>query len=120
MSEILIYLDPDSSLNLQNQIRQKLVDGILSGALPPGGKLPLIERIDELGEGVAEFHPSGKQLESFRQVGIRTMNPRQRGGLLRMVDDEDRIPEVGFDEVLIQLGKDLALPPFLVDLDAIG
>jgi GntR family transcriptional regulator/MocR family aminotransferase len=36
----LIYLDPDSPLNLQNQIRQKLVDGILSGALPPGHKLP--------------------------------------------------------------------------------
>lgn len=36
----LIYLDPDSPLNLQNQIRQKLVDGILSGSLPPGHKLP--------------------------------------------------------------------------------
>lgn len=39
MSESIIYLDPDSSLTLQNQIRQKLVDGILSGALPPGHKL---------------------------------------------------------------------------------
>lgn len=27
-------------MNLQNQIRKKLVDGILSGALPPGHKLP--------------------------------------------------------------------------------
>jgi GntR family transcriptional regulator/MocR family aminotransferase len=40
MPETIIYLDPDSPLNLQNQIRQKLVDGILSGALPPGHKLP--------------------------------------------------------------------------------
>jgi GntR family transcriptional regulator/MocR family aminotransferase len=40
MPDTIIYLDPDSPLNLQNQIRQKLVDGILSGALPPGHKLP--------------------------------------------------------------------------------
>ncbi|WP_405241637.1 MocR-like pyridoxine biosynthesis transcription factor PdxR [Lentisalinibacter salinarum] len=40
MRDTLIYLDPDSQLNLQNQIRRKLVDGILSGALPPGHKLP--------------------------------------------------------------------------------
>jgi GntR family transcriptional regulator/MocR family aminotransferase len=40
MSDTIIYLDPSSPLNLQNQIRQKLVDGILSGALPPAHKLP--------------------------------------------------------------------------------
>lgn len=40
MPDTIIYLDPDSPLNLQNQIRQKLVDGILSGALPPRHKLP--------------------------------------------------------------------------------
>jgi GntR family transcriptional regulator/MocR family aminotransferase len=40
MPDTIIYLDPDSPLNLQNQIRQKLVDGILSGALPAGHKLP--------------------------------------------------------------------------------
>ncbi|MDX1500254.1 MAG: PLP-dependent aminotransferase family protein [Woeseiaceae bacterium] len=40
MPDTLIYLDPDSPLNLQNQIRQKLVDGILSGALPAGHRLP--------------------------------------------------------------------------------
>jgi GntR family transcriptional regulator/MocR family aminotransferase len=40
LPDTLIYLDPDSPLNLQNQIRQKLVDGILSGSLPPGHKLP--------------------------------------------------------------------------------
>lgn len=40
MPDTIIYLDPNSPLNLQNQIRQKLVDGILTGALPPGHKLP--------------------------------------------------------------------------------
>ncbi len=40
MPDTIIYLDPESPLNLQNQIRQKLVEGILSGALPPGHKLP--------------------------------------------------------------------------------
>lgn len=40
MQDSLIFLDPDSKLNLQNQIRQKLVDGILSGTFPPGSKLP--------------------------------------------------------------------------------
>ena len=40
MPDTIIYLDPNSPLNLQEQIRQKLVDGILSGALPPGHKLP--------------------------------------------------------------------------------
>jgi GntR family transcriptional regulator/MocR family aminotransferase len=36
----IIYLDPGSAMNLQNQIRQKLVDGILNGSFPPGMKLP--------------------------------------------------------------------------------
>jgi GntR family transcriptional regulator / MocR family aminotransferase len=40
LPQTIIYLDPDSKLNLQNQIRQKLVDGILNGAFPPGYKLP--------------------------------------------------------------------------------
>jgi len=45
MPDTIIYLDPDSPLNLQNQIRQKLVDGILSGALPPGHKLPSTRKL---------------------------------------------------------------------------
>jgi GntR family transcriptional regulator/MocR family aminotransferase len=40
MSDAIIYLDPDSKLNLQNQIRQKLVGGVLNGAFPPGIRLP--------------------------------------------------------------------------------
>jgi len=40
MHDAIIYLDADSPMGLQNQIRQKLVDGILNGAFPPGMKLP--------------------------------------------------------------------------------
>jgi len=47
LSEAIIYLDPDSKLNLQNQIRQKLVDGILNGAFPPGYKLPSSRKLSQ-------------------------------------------------------------------------
>ena len=40
MQDTIIYLDPGSGMSLQNQIRQKLVDGILNGSFPPGMKLP--------------------------------------------------------------------------------
>lgn len=40
MKDAIIYLDASSPMGLQNQIRQKLVDGILNGAFPPGMKLP--------------------------------------------------------------------------------
>ena len=45
MQDAIIYLDPESSMNLQNQIRQKLVDGILNGAFPPSMKLPSSRRL---------------------------------------------------------------------------
>jgi GntR family transcriptional regulator/MocR family aminotransferase len=47
MAESLIYLDPASTLNLQAQIRQKLVDAILQGVLPPGSKLPSSRKLAE-------------------------------------------------------------------------
>lgn len=40
MQKAIIYLDPDSPMNLQNQIRQKLVEGIIKGVFAPGMKLP--------------------------------------------------------------------------------
>lgn len=50
MSEPLIYLDPDSPLSLQNQIRGKLVELLASGAVPSGNRLPstrgLAEQLD--------------------------------------------------------------------------
>ena len=47
MSEALFYLDPESSLSLQGQIRQKLVDGILSKSFPPGTRLPSSRKLAE-------------------------------------------------------------------------
>jgi len=43
----LIYLDPDSKLNLQSQIRQKLVEAILTGSFPAGSKLPSSRKLAE-------------------------------------------------------------------------
>jgi len=43
----LIYLDPDSKVNLQGQIRQKLVEGILNGNFPAGCKLPSSRKLAE-------------------------------------------------------------------------
>ena len=40
MTSALIYLDPDSDLSLQSQIRQKLVEAIQEGVFPPGRRLP--------------------------------------------------------------------------------
>ena len=47
MTEALFYLDPDSSLSLQNQIRQKLVEGIMAGAYPAGTRLPSSRKLAE-------------------------------------------------------------------------
>lgn len=47
MQDSILYLDPASKLNLQHQIRQKLVDGILNGAFPPGSKLPSSRKLAE-------------------------------------------------------------------------
>jgi len=40
MRDALFYLDRESDLSLRQQIRQKLVDGIRSGAFPGGTRLP--------------------------------------------------------------------------------
>jgi GntR family transcriptional regulator/MocR family aminotransferase len=47
MNETLIYLDPDSRLSLQNQIRQKLVDAILGGTFSAGSRLPSSRKLAE-------------------------------------------------------------------------
>jgi GntR family transcriptional regulator/MocR family aminotransferase len=47
MSIALIYLDPGSKINLQDQIRQKLVEGILNGSFPVGTKLPASRKLAE-------------------------------------------------------------------------
>ncbi len=47
MTETLIFLDPKSGLNLQSQIRQKLLEGIQKGTLIPGKKLPSSRKLAE-------------------------------------------------------------------------
>lgn len=47
MNEAIIYLDPDSRLSLQAQIRQKLVEGIVLGAFPVGQRLPSSRKLAE-------------------------------------------------------------------------
>jgi GntR family transcriptional regulator/MocR family aminotransferase len=50
MPEALLYLDPDSTLNLQAQIRQKLVEAIHLEILKPGTRLPSSRKLaDQLG-----------------------------------------------------------------------
>lgn len=40
MSQPLIFLDTDSALSLQDQVRRKLVEAACAGAFPPGRRLP--------------------------------------------------------------------------------
>jgi GntR family transcriptional regulator/MocR family aminotransferase len=47
MDKALIYLDPDSELSLQAQIRQKLVEAVNSGIFPAGRRLPSSRKLAE-------------------------------------------------------------------------
>ncbi len=47
LSHAIIYLDPDSDLNLQSQIRQKMVEAILLGNFPPERRLPSSRKMAE-------------------------------------------------------------------------
>ena len=47
MSEVLIVLDSTAGKSLQQQIREKLIQGILSGSIPPGHKMPSSRRMAE-------------------------------------------------------------------------
>ncbi|RLQ23408.1 aminotransferase class I/II-fold pyridoxal phosphate-dependent enzyme [Seongchinamella sediminis] len=47
MSDAIIYLDPDSELNLQAQIRQKMVAAITLGNFPRGERLPSSRKLAE-------------------------------------------------------------------------
>ena len=47
MEKTLIFLDPDSGLSLQAQIRQKLVEAITLGTFPPDRRLPSSRKLAE-------------------------------------------------------------------------
>jgi GntR family transcriptional regulator/MocR family aminotransferase len=50
MSVTTFYIDPDSELSLQNQIRQRLIEAILGGTFPSGVRLPSSRKLaDQLG-----------------------------------------------------------------------
>lgn len=77
VSEALFYIDPDSNLSLQNQIRQKLVGGIMNGTFPAGQRLPSSRKLaDQLGISrntvvlVYEQLQSEGFLESHERSGI--------------------------------------------------
>ncbi len=90
MQNAIIYLDPGSAMNLQNQIRQRLVDGILNGAFPPGMKLPSSRKL-------------AQQLEVARNTVVLAYQQltaegylvsRQRSGIF--VNDEILESRVGY------------------------
>ena len=92
MQEAIIYLDPGSGMSLQNQIRQKLVDGILNGSFPPGMKLPSSRKL-------------AQQLEVARNTVVAAYQQliadgylvsRQRSGMF--VNEEILATRVGHSE----------------------
>ena len=92
MQEAIIYLDPGSGMSLQNQIRQKLVDGILNGSFPPGMKLPSSRKL-------------AQQLEVARNTVVAAYQQliadgylvsRQRSGIF--VNEEILATRVGHSE----------------------
>jgi len=77
VSEALIYLDPQSRLSLQNQIRQKLVEGITAGAFPPGTRLPSSRKLaDQLGVARNTVVLAYEQL-----IGEGLLESRERSGI---------------------------------------
>lgn len=77
MNIALLYLDPDSKVNLQDQIRQKLVEGILNGSFPVGTRLPSSRKLAEQ-LGVAR----NTVVLAFEQlVGEGYLESRERSGI---------------------------------------
>ncbi len=77
MNIALLYLDPDSKVNLQDQIRQKLVEGILNGSFPVGTKLPSSRKLaDQLGVARNTVVLAFEQL-----IGEGYLESRERSGI---------------------------------------
>lgn len=91
MSATLIYLEPDSGLSLQAQIRQKLVDAILLGTFPEGRRLPSSRKLSEQ-LGVAR----NTVVLAYQQlVDEGYLISRERSGLY--VNEKVREDRVGFE-----------------------
>lgn len=93
MTESLLYLDPDSPLHLQTQIRQQLVNAILRGAFPRGSRLPSSRKLAEQ-LGVAR-NTVVLAYEQLIEEGY--LESRQRSGIFvnESIRDNSR---VGFQE----------------------
>ena len=59
-------------MNLKYQIRQKLVDGIINGAFPPGMKLPSSRKLAQQLEGAPERCTSGRRSFGLDYCGLDT------------------------------------------------
>jgi GntR family transcriptional regulator/MocR family aminotransferase len=77
VSEALFYLDPESNLSLQNQIRQKLVEGIMAGTFPAGARLPSSRKLaEQLGVARNTVVLAYEQL-----IGEDLLESRERSGI---------------------------------------
>jgi GntR family transcriptional regulator/MocR family aminotransferase len=77
MPKALLYLDPDSKLSLQNQIRQKLVEAITSGVFPVGERLPSSRKLaEQLGVSRNTVVLAYEQL-----IGECLLESRERSGI---------------------------------------
>jgi GntR family transcriptional regulator/MocR family aminotransferase len=90
VQDAIIYIDANKPMNLQNQIRQKLVDGILNGSFPPGMKLPssrkLARQLDVARNTVVAAYQ--------RLISEGYLVSRQRSGIF--VNDEMLESRVGY------------------------
>ncbi len=98
MTDITLVLDRSSSLGLQDQLRQRIVEAIYAGTLEPGRRLPSSRALAEqlgvsrntvvlaYGELVAEGH-----LESRRRSGIFVSQKAAEGGVVgrRLAEDKE-------------------------------
>ncbi|ROR99947.1 GntR family transcriptional regulator/MocR family aminotransferase [Sinobacterium caligoides] len=99
MTEPLFYLDSDSDLSLQQQIRQKLVSSISTGVLPPGAKLPSSRKLAEQ-LGVAR-NTVVAALQQLSDEGF--LVSKQRSGLY--VCDHRQAKPIGADYVATNRSK---------------
>jgi GntR family transcriptional regulator/MocR family aminotransferase len=77
VSEALFYLDSGSSLSLQSQIRQKLVEAIMAGVFPAGSKLPSSRKLaEQLGVARNTVVLAYEQL-----IGEGLLDSRERSGI---------------------------------------
>ena len=62
----------------------------------------LVQRIVQLGEGVAQFHAAHKPLEAFHGLRIARFTLRQRRNIARVIVQEGRLDKVGLQKVADQ------------------